>query len=227
MTNRIKLMAAVLGGSTNLNHFKKKPKMTASKIIVSNYQLRGMAEQIVEAAKPEICGTERSIRLMSIPFCPTVTFYENPIDSSTRVEVWVNKEKISEQSYSTQSSESWSTLDTRLEINTQRGLVKYFYKLLLDSNDLRAVIADAMQAGNKTVKLPNGQTLTSEILHRPRDLSVGLRQTDNYPVFSAPVDATEDAVDHILANISYHWTDPGILAPGDHYIEIPSEAFGE
>lgn len=201
--------------------------MTASKIIVSNFQLRGMAEQIVEAVKPEVTGSIRAMQLMGIPFCPIVTFYDNPADNSVRVEVWINKEKISEQSYHSQSAESWSTLDTRLEVSTHRGLIKYFYTKLLNSIDLRGIIVDAMQTGNKTVKLPNGQTLTSELLHRPRDLSVGLRQVDNYPIFSAPVDANEEAVDHILSNIAYHWTDPGVLAPGDHYIEIPSEAFGE
>lgn len=199
--------------------------MKASKITVSNFQLRGMAEQIVEAVKPEVCGSIRAMQLMGIPFAPTITFYDNPANSSVRVEVWINKEKIAEQDYHSQSAESWSTLDSRLEVNTHRGLVKYFYTKLMDSIDLRGIISDAMKAGNKTVKLPNGQTLTSELLYRPRDLSVGLRQTDNYPIFSFPVDLNEEAVDHILSNIAYHWTDPGVLAPGDHYIEIPSEAF--
>lgn len=197
----------------------------ASKITVSNSQLRDMASKIVEAVKPEVCGSIRATRLKRVPFCPTITFYDNPADGSVRVEVWVNKEKISEQSYHSQSAESWEQLDTRLEVNTQRGLVKYFYTKLLHSIDLRGIISDAMMTGNKTVKLPNGQTLVSELLVRPRDLSVGLRQVDNYPVFSAPVDLNEEAVDHILSNIAFHWTDPGILAPGGHYIEIPSEAF--
>ena len=199
--------------------------MTASKITVTNFQLRDMASKIINETKRELLGTERSIHLMSVPFCPTVTFYDNMADSSIRVEVWVNKVKIAEQVYHHQAAESYAEMDTRLEVNTHRGLIKYFYGKLWGTINMRLTIRELMNKGNGSVKLPNGQTLTSELLMRPRDLSVGLRQVDDYPIFGYPVDNNEEAVAHVLRSVEYHWTDPGLLAPGDHYIEIPSEAF--
>lgn len=225
MNNKTKMIAAILGGSTNLDFFKKEKKMTASKIIVTNSQLRDMASKIVDEVKRELLGTERSIRLMSVPFCPTVTFYENPVDSSIRVEVWVNKVKVAEQSYHHQATESYAEMDTRLEVNTHRGLVKYFYTVLLDSCNLRNIIVGAVNKGNDTIKLPNGQTLRSEYAIGRYERYVSLRQKDDYPVFSMHCCAIEEDVDRIFSHFVYHWTDPGLLAPGDHYIEIPAEAF--
>ncbi|QBZ70842.1 hypothetical protein pETSU_261 [Edwardsiella phage pEt-SU] len=199
--------------------------MTASKIIVTNSQLRDMAEKISEVVAQEVTGIERSLRLMAVPFCPIVTFYENPVDGSTRAEVWVNKVKIAEQVYHSQSAEAWDLLDKRLESNTHRGLVKYFYTKLLDCVNLKLTITELLNKGNGSVVLPNGQTLTSEVRHGAYSRSVGLRQKDTYPIFSIQVDQTEQDIQHVLTNVCYQWTDPGMLAPGDHYIEIPSEAF--
>lgn len=201
--------------------------MTASKVIVTNSQLCDIARVVGETASAELLGSERSIRLMGVSFCPTLTFYENPEDNSTRVEVWVNKVKIAEQSYHVQCEEPWSDLDKRLESNTHRGLIKYFYTKLLDHFDLVGTIVKVLHDGNASVLLPNGQTLYSEVRHNGYSRTVGLRQKDTYPVFSLQADQTEQDIKHILSNVAHRWTDPGLLAPADHYIEIPSEAFDE
>lgn len=201
--------------------------MTASKIIVTNSQMRDMALSIKESVATEIVGNDRSFKLMSVPFCPVISLYDDIPTNATIARVYVNKVLIAEQSYQVQSAEPWDVLDNRLENNVFRGLVKYFYGLLLENYDLTGEINKVMQEGNSSVTLPNGQTLWSEVRHGAYSRTVGIRQKDTYPVFSLQADKTEQDVRHILSNVAYHWTDPGMLAPADHYIEIPSEAFGE
>ena len=201
--------------------------MTASKIIVSNSQMRDMAETITHEVANRLNGNERSFKLPNLPFVPVVSLFDDIPINATVAKVYVNKILIAEQAYRVQSSEPWDVLDQRLETNILRGLIKYFYGLLLETHDLAGSITKLMRDGNSSVNLPNGQILYSEIRHGAYSRTVGLRQKDTYPVFSLLADQTEQDVKHILSNIEHHWTDPGLIYPGDHYIEIPKEAFGE
>lgn len=201
--------------------------MKASKITVSNSQMKDMAHSISYEVGNRLLSNERSFKLMSLPFCPIVSLIDDIPTNATVAKVYVNKVLIAEQSYHAQSAESWATLDLRLETNIHRGLVKYFYGFLFDQCDLAGAIAKVMQKGNGSVTLPNGQTLYSEVRHGSYSRIVGIRQKDNYPVFSLQANQTDADIIHILSNITYHWTDPGLIYPGDHYIEIPVEIFGE
>ena len=201
--------------------------MKASKITVSNSQMKDMAHSISYEVANRLLSNERSFKLMSLPFCPIVSLIDDIPTNATVAKVYVNKVLIAEQSYQAQSAESWATLDLRLENNIHRGLVKYFYGLLLEQYDLAGVIAKVMRDGNNSVTLPNGQTLCSEVRHGGYSRTVGIRQKDNYPVFSLQANQTDTDIKHILSNVAYHWTDPGLIYPGDHYIELSPEIFGE
>ncbi|QYN80056.1 hypothetical protein PQD71_gp163 [Kosakonia phage Kc263] len=189
-------------------------------LTITNGLLRSIARTVKQEAINEIAGTVRSVFLKNVQFTPTITFIEDIENGGTLVEVWVNKKKMASLRYSVTSEKSWAQLDNQFEYLCYIGLVNYFYGVLEQNTNLEEIIRNALLEGNFSVKLPNGQTLKSEVAHGAYERIVSLAQSDNYPICSLPVDITPESVTHILSNVKYHWRDPGRLCPDDHSIML-------
>lgn len=191
-----------------------------STITITNGLLRSISRTIKQEVGNEVSGTVRSAFLKNVQFTPTITFIEYIENGGTLVEAWVNKNKIASLHYSVTSDKSWSELDRYFEHDCYTGMVNYFYGVLEQNTDLVEIIKNALVEGNVSVKLPNGQTLKSEIFHGAYERVVRLLQPDGYPICSLPVDVNDLSVSHILSNVKFHWRDPGRLCPDDHCIVL-------
>ena len=194
-------------------------------VVISNALLKTMALNIKREAIKELTGTVRSITLKDVPHTPTITFVEDIPKGAIVVLVWVNKVKIAQQTYTPVSEKPWMTLDAELEHYCYIGLINYFYGVLHQNTPLNAIIQDTLEKGNASVKLPNGQTLRSEVRHGAYQRAASLIQKNGESICSLQANVSELSFGHILSSINFHWTDPGRLCPDDHYIEIESEWF--
>lgn len=196
-----------------------------SAVVVTNAILKSMAHCIKEATIEEVTGTLRSLTLKDVPHRPILTFVEDIPNNGIVVTAWVNKVKIAQQTYRSQSEKPWMTLDMEFEHRCYLGLVNYFYSVLRQHTAINDTVKDLLEKGNGSIKLPNGQTLKSAVRHGEYERSVSLSQKDGDSICSLQVDVSELSIGHILSTVNFHWTDPGRLYPDNHGIEINPEWF--
>lgn len=213
MKSDLKAMAAVLRGSTDLTAFKKEKKV--AELIVRNGDIRELATRVRKEVANLVLADTRSSVIGHCGHRIVITFADDIPSDGTRVQVWLGKVKMMEHLYHPEAS--WPDADDHVERTTLLNLLSHYYAVLWKKSNIEATLKKLLQEGNGSVKLPNGQTLKSEVRHRAGgDRSVSLYSHDDYPIFSMITYERDPDQGHILGALEHNFSSPGLIGPADH-----------
>lgn len=186
-----------------------------AELIVRNGDIRELATKVRKEVANLVLADTRSTVIDHCGHRILITFADDVPSSGTRVQVWLGKVMIMEHLYHPDAS--WPDADDHVERSTLLNVLTHYYDVLWDRSNVEATLKKLLQEGNGSVKLPNGQTLKSEVRHRPGgDRTVSLCSHDDYPIFSMITYERDPNQEHIWSAIKHNFSSPGLIGPANH-----------